>query len=81
MLFAEDLFQADLREATVVTIYLGPDFNLRLRPRLLEQLRPGARVVSHEHHMGNWAPERVERVRARSGSVHTLYLWRIGRWR
>jgi SAM-dependent methyltransferase len=54
-----DLFQAEFRDATVVMLYLWPHVNLKLRPRLLEQLRPGARVVSHAHDMGDWAPERT----------------------
>jgi SAM-dependent methyltransferase len=71
-----DALAADVSAATVVTLFLTPQANLLLRPKLLRELRPGTRVVSHEHHMGDWAPERVERVRARSGQVHTLYLWR-----
>src|SRR5436190_583019 len=51
---AADLFAADLREATVVTLYLSPELNARLRPRLLSQLPPGARVVSHQFAMGDW---------------------------
>ncbi len=74
-----DALTADVSAATVVTLFLTPQANLLLRAKLRRELRPGARVVSHEHHMGDWAPERVERVRAGSGSVHTLYLWRIGR--
>jgi hypothetical protein len=53
-------------------LYLWPEVNLRLRPRLLEQLRPGARVVSHTHDMGDWRPTRTVRL---SGS--TLHLWVI----
>ena len=66
----QDLFQTDLREATVVTLYLLPELNLRLRPRLLEQLRPGTRVVSHQFDMGDWQPDKT----LESGSA-TLYLW------
>jgi SAM-dependent methyltransferase len=76
--FHADALTADVSPATVVTLFLTPQANLLLRPKLQRQLRPGARVISHEHHMGDWAPERVERVRARSGTIHTLYLWRIG---
>jgi SAM-dependent methyltransferase len=67
-----DLFEADVRDASVVMLYLWPEVNLRLRPRLLEQLRPGARVVSHTHDMGDWRPTRTVRI---SGS--TLHLWVI----
>lgn len=70
----DDLFQADLREATVVTLYLSPDLNRRLRPKLLSELRPGARVVSHSFDMGDWAPTRTLQVTSNEG-VHTLYLW------
>ncbi|CAN5665677.1 class I SAM-dependent methyltransferase [soil metagenome] len=52
-----DLFEMDLREATVVTLYLLPIINYRLQPRLLEQLRPGARVVSHAFDMADWHPD------------------------
>jgi SAM-dependent methyltransferase len=66
-----DLFEADVRPATVVTLFLWPQVNLRLRPRLLAQLRPGTRVVSYMHDMGDWKPEReVEVVGGRK-----VYLW------
>jgi hypothetical protein len=54
---ARDLFEVDLREATVVTLYLLPILNYRLQPKLLEQLRPGARVVSHAFDMADWSPD------------------------
>lgn len=52
----QDLFETDLSPATVVTLYLTPEFNLRLRPRL-QALRPGTRVVSHDWDLGDWAPD------------------------
>ncbi|MBM0170263.1 class I SAM-dependent methyltransferase [Altererythrobacter sp. C41] len=52
-----DLFATDFSDADVVTLYLGDMLNLRLRPQLLEQLEPGARVVSHDFNMGDWTPE------------------------
>ena len=52
-----DLFATDFSDADVVTLYLGDMRNLRLRPQLLEQLEPGARVVSHDFNMGDWTPE------------------------
>ena len=67
-----NLFDVALHEATVVTLYLEPDLNLRLRPTLLLQLDPGDRVVSHDFGMGSWTPDRVEKM---NGS--TLYLWTI----
>jgi len=67
-----DLFEADIGAATVVTLYLLTDLNLKLRPKLLKDLSPGTRVVSHAFTMGDWKPERTVEV---SGS--TVYLWRI----
>lgn len=66
----QDLFKADFREATVVTLYLLPDLNLKLRPRLLKQLRPGTRVVSHQFDMGDWKPDKTLEVDGR-----TVYFW------
>ena len=57
----EDLFRTAIYEASVVTLYLLPSVNLRLRPRLLTELRPGARVVIHNFDMGDWRPEVDER--------------------
>jgi predicted O-methyltransferase YrrM len=65
-----DLFTADIREATVVTLYLLPDINLRLRPKLLKELRPGTRIVSHNYHMGDWKPNAQETI-----GYHTVYFW------
>jgi SAM-dependent methyltransferase len=70
----QDLLQAELRPATVVTLYLSPDLNRRLRPKLLAELRPGSRIVSHAFDMGDWAPTRTLQVSSNEGS-HTLYLW------
>jgi SAM-dependent methyltransferase len=68
----EDLFEADIREATVVTLYLLPSLNVKLRPRLMEQLKPGTRIVSHDFDMGDWAPEETIAVDGK-----TVYLWTI----
>ena len=70
----EDIFVTELRGASVVTLYLSPDFNERLRPRLLAQLRPGSRIVSHDFAMGAWSPARAITV-AGPDRPHTLYLW------
>jgi hypothetical protein len=70
----QDLFETDLREATAVMIYLLPEVNLRLRPKLLAELRPGTPVVSHDFDMGDWRPDRTLRVRA-PDRVHALHLW------
>ena len=67
-----DLFEADISPATVVTLYLLTELNLKVRPKLLRDLNPGTRVVSHAFSMGDWKPERTAEV---SGT--TVYLWRI----
>lgn len=76
-----DLFEVDLSQATVVTAYLLPSLMMRLRPRIIDQMLPGARVVSHEFGMGAWRPDRTEVYEGR-----TLHLWVVpahvaGRWR
>lgn len=68
-----DLFETDFSKATVVTLYLLPDVNRRLRPQLWKQLKVGTRVVSHDFDMGpEWPPEKVERIGGK-----TLYYWTI----
>lgn len=67
-----DLFKTDLAEADVVTMFLLPEVNLRLRPRLLAQLKPGTRIVSHAFDMGDWRPDETRRV---GGAV--VHLWRV----
>jgi SAM-dependent methyltransferase len=74
-----DALTVDVSAATVVTLFLTRQANLLLRPKLHSELRPGARVVSYAHDMGDWAPERVERVGSRTAGWQTIYLWRIGR--
>jgi len=68
----EDLFKADFKEATVVTLYLLPDLNVKLRPRLWEELKPGTRIVSHQFDMGTWKPEKTLQSNGR-----TVYFWTI----
>ena len=68
----EDLFRTPFGEATVVTLYLLPDLNVKLRPRLLAELKPGTRVVSHQFDMGTWKPDRKVELNGR-----TIYLWTI----
>jgi SAM-dependent methyltransferase len=70
-----DLFKMDLKEATVLTLYLLPEINLRLRPKLFQQLKPGTRIVSHDFDMGEWKPEQT--VRMRVDRDHVLYYWTI----
>jgi ubiquinone/menaquinone biosynthesis C-methylase UbiE len=68
-----DLFEADIREATVVTLYLLPDVNLRLKPKLQRDLKPGTRVVSHDFSMGDdWKPEKTLRL-----GNDWIYFWSI----
>ena len=67
-----DLFEANISGATVVTLYLLTDLNLKLRPKLLRDLAPGTRVVSHAFGMGDWTPERSGEVQGTN-----VYLWRI----
>ena len=68
----EDLFKADFREATVITLYLLPDLNVKLRPRLLDELKPGTRIVSHQFDMGTWKPEKRLESNGR-----VVYFWTI----
>jgi SAM-dependent methyltransferase len=69
--FAEaDFFTVDLSEATVVTLYLLPEVNRLLLPKLLAELRPGTRIVSYKYDLGDWAPEKTVRV-----SRGTVYYW------
>ena len=69
-----DLFEADISNATVVTLYLLPDINVKLRPKLFKELKPGTRIVSHDFDMGEWKPEREVQVQG-PNREHTLYLW------
>jgi len=69
-----DLFQTDLSPATVVTMFLTPEINLRLRLKLLSELRPGARVVSHRFDMGDWQPDRRVQLDL-EGYPYLVYLW------
>lgn len=68
----KDLFTADLREASVVTLYLLPSVNLKLRPKLFQELKPGSRVVSHDFDMGDWAPDKTVDL-----DGHKIYFWVI----
>ena len=72
----QDLFDSDLHEASVVTLFLWPRVNLRLRPKLLAELRSGARVVSHMHDMGDWPPDGQVDVLV-EGRPRNIYLWKI----
>ena len=69
-----DIFAQDLREASVVTLYLLPSLNVRLMPQLA-RLKPGSRIVSHAFAMKGAKPKKVEQVPTTSGGGPTLYLW------
>lgn len=76
----QDMFETPIADASVVAMYLLPDINLRLRPRLLTELRPGTRVVTHAFTMGDWAPDQRRVIGERN-----IYLWIVpavveGRW-
>lgn len=73
--FEQDLFKTDISKATVVTLYLLPELNERLRPTLLTTLKPGTPVVSHDFAMGDWKPEQT--VEIELTRTHRAYLWRI----
>jgi tRNA A58 N-methylase Trm61 len=75
----QDLFEADLSKATVVTMYLLPEANLRLRPRL-QALKPGTRIVSHDWDMGDWAPDKTITVDAPDKPIGRLKSSRIHLW-
>jgi len=66
----QDLFKTDFSEATVVTLYLLPEINLQLRPKLLKELKPGTRIVSHAFDMGDWKPQQTLNVEGK-----TVYYW------
>lgn len=72
----EDLFTTDLREATVVTLYLFPSVNAKLQPKLARELNPGTRVVSHEYRIGDWPPDHTETMLV-EGRRHELHLWTV----
>jgi ribosomal protein L11 methylase PrmA len=67
-----DLFETNISEATVVTLYLLPSLNVKLMPKLMKELKPGTRIVSHAFDMGDWKPEQTLNVEGR-----TVYYWTI----
>jgi SAM-dependent methyltransferase len=86
----QDLFETDLSKANVITMYLLPDVNLKLRPRLIAQLRPGTRIVSHDYDLGDWPPDETVELRSPDKMVgpvgrSKVMLWIVpadlrGRW-
>lgn len=71
-----DLFKMNYRAANVVTLYLSDSINERLRPKLLRELRPGSRIISHDFRMGDWQPEQTVRVPWKN-LYRTVYLWTV----
>jgi SAM-dependent methyltransferase len=71
----QDAMTVDVSDATVVTLYLLSASNVKLRPILTRQLRPGARIVSHSFAMGDWEPEVIDTFRDAAGTARTLYMW------
>jgi SAM-dependent methyltransferase len=76
-----DLFEADIRAASVVTLFLLPEINLKLRPKLLRDLKPGTRIVSNTFDMGDWKPDKESTVGDPADPdfpfSHTLLLWTV----
>jgi SAM-dependent methyltransferase len=68
----QDLYEADIHDATVVMLYLWPEMNLKLRPKLWKDLKAGARIVSNAHDMGDWKPDK--QIKADGANI---YLWTI----
>jgi predicted RNA methylase len=68
----QDLFTTDISEASVITLYLLPTLNLKLMPKLMKELKPGTRIVSHSFDMGDWKPEQTLDVNGRA-----VYYWTI----
>lgn len=88
----QDMFKADISKATVITLYVLPDFMEKLRPKLLRELKPGTRIVAHDYYMSDWYPDRqaelnVPEKKAANGTEKAyLYLWTVpavvqGDWR
>lgn len=71
----QDLYEADVRPASVVALFLLPEANLLLRPRLLSELQPGARIVSYIHDMREWRPARSRHFVDKKGWHHRMFLW------
>lgn len=74
--YEQDLFQTDIRDASVVMLYLLSSVNLELRPKLLKELRPGTKVISHDFDMNEWLPDKTATVSVR-GDTHRVYYWVI----
>jgi ribosomal protein L11 methylase PrmA len=73
----QDAMTVDLSDATVVTLYLMAASNVKLRPILMRDLKPGARIVSHNYPIGDWEPDVVDNFTDAAGTARTLFLWRM----
>jgi hypothetical protein len=73
----QDAAKVDLSPATVVSLYMGVDWNAKILPILRRQLRPGTRIVSHDFDMGEWPPYEMEVATDENGALSCIYLWRI----
>ncbi len=73
----EDLFRTKISEASIVTLYLSNRINLLLRPKLLRELRPGTRIISHDFHMGDWESEQKVKVPWQGTLYRTIYVWTV----
>jgi precorrin-6B methylase 2 len=80
-----DLFQMDFSEASVMTMYLLPEVNLKLRPKILDEMKPGSRIVTHAFTMGDWQPDKHEVVDSRNiylfivpAKVAGTWTWQVG---
>jgi len=85
--FVRDIFETDIRNASMVTMYLLDEINIQMRPKLLAELKPGTRIVSHDFHMGDWRPDKMVQLDVKKyyRDDTTLYLWIVparveGRW-
>jgi cyclopropane fatty-acyl-phospholipid synthase-like methyltransferase len=74
----QDALTVDVSQANVVTLYMLPEFNAKLRPILDHQLKPGSRVVSHDFPIEGWVPDKVERLKGNFLHDHTILLFEIG---
>lgn len=73
----QDIRTVDLSRASVLTMYLLPDVNMMMRPKIWKEMKPGSRVVSHDFDMGDWKPLKTETIEDGSNWSHTLYLWHV----
>ena len=71
-----DIFETDIKPATMVTLFLSPEVNARLRPKLTTELKPGSRIVSHRYGIGDWVPEQTVTLNVRGIRNH-VFLWRV----